>query len=78
MKVDVDLNFVAGSICASVAAIAIAWAPVACTSSNNAKIAEAVNRGVNPIEAKCAYSSAGSENVACAIMAAKSKQKDEK
>lgn len=35
--------------------LGVAWAPVACTMSNNNKIETAIDKGVDPAIARCAY-----------------------
>lgn len=66
----VEWNEVIGWITAGVVALGIAWAPVACTMSSNAKIEAAIQRGADPIKARCAF--AGStDTAACAVAAAK-------
>lgn len=49
--------------------LGVAWAPVACTVSNNTKIAAAVERGVDPLVARCAYA-ANPDRVQCGVIAA--------
>lgn len=66
----VEWNVVVGWIAGAVVALGIAWAPVACTVNNNEKIDAAIQRGADPIKARCAYTSNPSM-VACAVAAAK-------
>lgn len=55
--------------------LGIAWAPVACTMSNNAKIEAAIQSGIEPMKARCAYS-VDPDRVQCAVIAAQlSKEK---
>ena len=64
-----QVETVAGWIAATAMVVGVAWAPVSCNSSNNAKIEAAIERGVDPIKARCAYSS-GNYGTTCAIAAA--------
>lgn len=65
-----DLETIAGFIAMTIMVVGVAWAPVACNNSNNAKIEAAIENGVDPIKARCAYAS-GPDATACAISAAK-------
>lgn len=69
-----ELRNIVAWIVVALAAVFIAWAPVSCSMDGNAKIAQAIQAGANPIDAKCAYSSQG-DTAACAIRAAMSGDK---
>lgn len=62
-----QVETVAGWIAATVMVVGVAWAPVSCNSNNNAKIEAAIERGVDPIKARCAFSS--SNEGACTVAA---------
>ncbi|MNN71078.1 hypothetical protein D3C81_1869790 [compost metagenome] len=60
MSIDIDweeARNIVGWIAGCAMAVLIAWAPVKCTMDSNAKVAEAIEQGANPIDAACAYSS---------------------
>lgn len=65
-----DWSDAARWITAAVVILGVAWAPVACTMNNNEKINAAIERGVDPIKARCAYASDPGA-VTCAVVAAK-------
>lgn len=65
-----DLNSIAGWTAAGIVALGVAWAPVACTMSNNEKIASAIQDGADPIVARCTYSE-NPNPVLCAVAAVK-------
>lgn len=49
--------------------VLVAWAPVKCTMDGNAKVAQAIEGGANPIDAACAFSNQGS-SAPCIVRAA--------
>lgn len=56
--------------------IGIAWAPVACTMNNNEKIQSAIERGINPIAASCAYS-LSADRIVCALATRREQDSEE-
>ena len=52
----IDTDILIPWLFGSIVVIAVAWAPVSCTRSNNDKIEEAIKNGVDPIIARCTYS----------------------
>jgi len=55
----------------ALAIVAIAWAPVSCVKDGNAKVQIAIEQGVDPIRARCAYAASGTSSPACIVAAAK-------
>lgn len=56
-------------IVAAMAVVLVAWAPVKCTMDSNERIAQAIESGVNPIDAQCAFGILNDQSK-CAIRAA--------
>lgn len=58
---------------AAIVIIAVAWAPVSCSKNKSEKIQSAIESGIDPIQAKCAYGGTAGSNsgsdVICAIAA---------
>lgn len=68
----IDLEDVIKWAIGAVAVVAIAWAPVSCSKNKMEKIQSAIESGIDPIEAKCAYSGSGGNNsgdITCTIAA---------
>lgn len=72
-----DLEEIAKWVIAAIATVAVAWAPVSCTKHSNDKIESAIKSGIDPILARCAYSSGGgtSASAECSVAASMSRSK---
>lgn len=68
---NLDLEEIIKWAIAAATCVAIAWAPVACSMHENNKIEAAVDKGVNPILARCAYSHGSTSAPACIVATAK-------
>lgn len=64
-----EVRNIVGWIVMGLAAVLIAWAPVKCSMDTNEKIAQAVARGANPMDAKCAFAN-GNTGADCTVRAA--------
>lgn len=64
-----ELRNIVGWIVGAAAVVLIAWAPVKCSMDQNAKVAQAIEGGANPIDAACAFTSNGSSSP-CIVRAA--------
>lgn len=66
-------NMVAWVAACSMLAV-VAWAPVSCTQQTNAKIEALIQKGVDPVAARCAIKGQEGYESTCAILASKNGQ----
>lgn len=65
-----EVRNIAGFISAAIAAVLIAWAPVSCSKYTDTMINEAIQKGIDPADARCAYQGDTQNSNTCALRAA--------